>query len=394
MDRYYKERFQTLRHLIRDVAPLSDVTRIIETVRDELRRIVPNAMEVCILLLDEDAAQYTHSLQCSLYDTPVSCQSCKRDRPAVRKAVARKKPVVVRMSDPIIRPDKSFVDVGPECAMPIFVEKDVLAIISVVIRPQTRFSRKDFFLIRDYADVLGTFISNAKRQWEMTQEKIRISKTLNHLTPFVPGSVRRMANENPELLTREKERRDVTILFLDLAGYTRLNRVVPEQEVNAVIETLFSSFVDPIHRFNGEINETAGDGLMIIFKDHSPEKNAENAVKAAFEVLERSFALGRSFSGFPVPIEVNMGINSGQALVGMTRLKGALETRMTFTASGNVTNIAARLSDKAQGGDILIGPGTRQLIGGLWPVYPLGEMNLKGIREPVVVHSLIQSRKK
>ena len=391
MDRFYQERFRILRHLIQDVAPLMDVSQIIETVREDLRRLVPQAMEVCILLLDEDAEQYTHSFQCSLYDTPVSCQSCKRDRPAVKKAIARKKAVVVEETDPITRPDNTQVMVGPECAMPVFVEERVLAVISVVIQPLTRFDRREFLIVRDYADVLGSLISTAKRQWEMTQEKIRISQTLSHLAPFVPGSVLRMADENPEMLSREKEQRHVTVLFLDLEGYTRLNRILPEEEVNSLIEKLFSSFVDPIHHFGGEINETAGDGLMILFKDQAPQVNAVNAVKAALEVVNRSRAVARSLSRDPGSIEVNMGINSGKALVGMTRLKGNLETRMTFTASGNVTNIAARLSDKARGGEILIGPETQRLIQGLWPVVELGPMKLKGITESLEVCSLILS---
>ncbi len=391
MNQYYEERFHTLRHLIRDVAPLMDVGQIIETVRDELRAAVPNAMEVCILLLDEDADKYTHSLQCALYNTPVSCQSCKRDRPAVKKAIDRKKAVVESKSQPILRPDNSELVVGAEAAMPVFVEAEVLAIISVVIQPLARFSRRDFFVIRDYADVLGTFISNAKQQWEVTQEKIRISKVLNHLTPFVPGSVRRMADEDPDLLTREKQQRNVTVLFLDIEGYTRLNRTLSEEEVNGVIETLFSSFVDPIHRFCGEINETAGDGLMILFKDHGPRGNAVNAVKAALEVRERGLSVTQSFPLNLDPIGINMGINSGRALVGMTRLKGALETRMTFTASGQVTNVAARLSDLAKGGEILLGPETRRLVADLWSVTVLGDVALKGIREPLSVYSLSPS---
>ncbi|MFO7862248.1 MAG: hypothetical protein R6U41_13590 [Desulfosalsimonas sp.] len=63
-----------------------------------------------------------------------------------------------------------------------------------------------------------------------------------------------------------------------------------------------------------------------------------------------------------------MGIKTGEALVGMTRMEGALDTRMTYTASGTVTNLAARLAEYAQGGDILFGQRTRSMIENLWPV--------------------------
>jgi len=395
MDHYYKERFHVLQDLINKIASLTETGDIIEAVREQLRSLIPNAMEVCVLLLDPDAAQSTSPLQCALYDRPVSCQSCKRDRPAVQQAIARKKAVVMSESEPIVRPDGSRMTVGSEYAMPVFVEDRILAIISVVIQPLTRYTRRDFYLIRDFADTLGTILLTARRQWEITREKIRISQTLAGLTPFVPGSVRRMADKNPELLSREKENKQVSVLFIDLEGYTGLSATRPEEQVNAVIEKVFSSFVDPIHRCHGEINETSGDGFMIIFKDHDPKTNAMNAVKAAFEIASRCGSVSRSlWEEFHLsdmgPLAVNMGISSGTALVGMTRFKGMLDTRMTFTASGSVTNIAARLSKHAEGGDILISQATRELIQGLWPVFDKSRATLKGIPDPLQIYSLLK----
>ncbi|MBU3950978.1 MAG: adenylate/guanylate cyclase domain-containing protein, partial [Proteobacteria bacterium] len=223
------------------------------------------------------------------------------------------------------------------------------------------------------------------------QEKIRISRMLANLSPFVPESVRHMVHKNPDLLTREKERKDISVLFLDLEGYTSLSLSRPEAEVNTIIEKMFSSFVDPIHRSHGDINETAGDALMIIFKDHDARTNAINSVKAAFEIAERNRAINRSLAEDMEPIDVNIGINSGSALVGMTRFTGSLDTRMTYTASGSVTNIAARLSDYAKGGDILIGEETQRMIQGLWPVYGLGPVILKGLKQPLNVFSLLRA---
>lgn len=391
MEKYYKERFEVQKKLIRNIAPLMEVNETIERVREDLRNLIPNAMEVCILLLDPDAKKYTSPLQCALYERPVDCQSCKRDRPAVKKAIKNKKAVVVSKSEPVKRLDNSFVIVGPEYAMPVFVEGKVLAVISVVIQPLTQYTRKDFFLIRDFADILGTIILNAKRQWEMTQEKIRISRMLANLSPFVPESVRHMVNKNPERLTQEKERKEISVLFLDLEGYTSLSASLPDAEVNGIIEKMFSSFVDPIHRSHGDINETAGDALMIIFKDHDAQTNAINSVKAAFEIVQRNKSINQSLEGDMDPIEVNIGINSGSALVGMTRFTGSLDTRMTYTASGSVTNIAARLSDYAKGGDILIGEETQRMIKDFWPVYGLGPVVLKGLKNSLQVFSLLKA---
>lgn len=390
MNQYYKERFEAQRRVSKKLASTMEVNEILERLRDEARNMVPIAMEVCILMLDPDAQKYTRPLQCALYDKPVNCISCKRKRHAIQKALSLKKGIVVSKSEPIIRPNGEQVEIGPETAIPVFVDDEILAIISVVAKPGTRFTRKGFYLIKDLSEIAGNAILAAKKHWEITQEKIEVSQMLTHLSPFVPQSVRRIVEKSPEMLKQEKESKEVTVLFLDLEGYTRLSARRSEIEVNEMVEKMFSSFVDPIHRSGGDINETAGDGLMIIFKDDDAKTNAFHAVKAAFDIHERNQQLNQLVSGDFEPVNVNIGINSGVALVGMTTFKGSLDTRMTYTASGPVTNLAARLADYAKGGDILIGETTKKMIEDLWPVFDKAWAHLKGIDEPQKVFSLLK----
>jgi class 3 adenylate cyclase len=388
MRKYYKERFEAQRRITSNVASIIEVNKILEKIREEARALVPSAMEVCILMIDPDASKYTRPLQCALYDRPVNCLSCKRNRRAVQKALDKKKGIVISSSEQIRRPDGTLIETGPEMALPIFVNKEILGIINLVSRPGTRFSRKDFYLMRDLSETAGDILLRTKKQWEITQDKIKISQMLAHLSPFVPQSVRRIVEHHPEMLDQEKKNMDVTVLFLDLEGYTHLSSSRPETEVNEMVEKMFSSFVDPIHRSGGDINETAGDGLMIIFKNDDAVTNATHAAKAAFDIHQMNIGLNKKLSDRFDPINVNIGINSGTALVGMTRFKGSLDTRMTYTATGSVTNIAARLADYAKGGDMVIGEATKKMIEGLWPVYDLGEVHLKGLDNPVRIYSL------
>ena len=388
MKKYYRERFEAQRRFTSKVASSIEVNEILEKLREEARSLVPSAMEVCVLMIDPDAPKYTRPLQCALYARPVNCLSCKRNRNAVQKALDKKKGIVISSSEPIRRPDGTLIQTGPEMALPIFVNKEILGIINLVSTPGTRFSRKDFYLMRDLSETAGDIILRTKKQWEITQDKIKISQMLAHLSPFVPQSVRRIVEHHPEMLDQEKKSMEVSVLFLDLEGYTHLSTSRPETEVNEMVEKMFSSFVDPIHRSGGDINETAGDGLMIIFKNDDAVTNATNAVKAAFDIHRMNMDLNRRLSDRFDPINVNIGINSGTALVGMTRFKGSLDTRMTYTATGTVTNIAARLADYARGGDMVIGEATKKMIEGLWPVFDLGEVHLKGIDNPLRVYSL------
>jgi class 3 adenylate cyclase len=388
MKQFYRERFEAQQRIARKLAYTLEVNEILEMLREEIRHLVPSVMEACIVLLDPDAKNYTRPLQCALYGRPVNCLSCKRNRSAVQKALDRKKGIVISKSEPILRRDGTRVETGPEAAIPVFVDGETVAAVNVVARPGTRFSNKDFHFIKDISETVGYTILNAKRHWEMTQEKIKISRMLDHLSPFVPQSVRSIVEDDPGQLKLDKERKDVTVLFLDLEGYTRLTANRPEAEVNEIVEKVFSRFVDPIHRSGGDINETAGDGLMIIFKNDDARTNAVHAVRAALDIAERSSEPVLGGRAVLEPIHVNMGINSGSALVGMTRFKGSMSTRMTYTATGRVTNIAARLSDLAKRGDILIGEETARLIQGLWPVFDRGKVLLKGIDEPMQVYSL------
>lgn len=129
---------------------------------------------------------------------------------------------------------------------------------------------------------------------------------------------------------------------------------------------------------------------MIIFKDDDPATNAVNAVKSAFDIFDRNREISQGLSWDVGPINVNIGINSGKALVGLTRFMGSLETRMTYTASGPVTNVAARLAAHARGGEILIGEETKRMIEGLWPIHDRGQAQLKGLEQPIRIYSLIQ----
>ena len=289
-----------------------------------------------------------------------------------------------------MRPDGSQVEIGPEAAVPAFSGDKILVLLSVVGKPGTEFSAKDFFHLEDFANAARNVVLRARQHWLMTNEKLEISKMLTHLSPFVPQSVINMIKKDPKRLMQAKEKKAVTVLFLDLEEYTRLSAKLSEVEVNEIVETLFSSFVDPIHRSQGDINETAGDGLMIIFKEGDLKTNAISSVKTAFEINERSLEFNKALPLKIDSINVNMGINAGTALVGMTRFKGSIGTRMTYTASGPVTNLAARLASHAKGGDILINEETKRLIDGQWPIYDRETTTLKGIAEPMNVYSMLR----
>jgi class 3 adenylate cyclase len=181
-----------------------------------------------------------------------------------------------------------------------------------------------------------------------------MEKIKSHLSRFVPQTVRDRVEANPEAPDLEKCERDVTILFLDIAGYTALSQNHDANAINQLVEIYFSSFLEHIYEHGGDINETAGDGLMLIFQHEDQNRHARNAVETALAIQSKVLAInakhGAQFEG----VSINIGINSGPALVGSTRLESLAGNRWTYTASGMVTNIAARAGKVATNGKILI----------------------------------------
>jgi class 3 adenylate cyclase len=208
-----------------------------------------------------------------------------------------------------------------------------------------------------------------------------------HLSKFVPASVKRLIETAPDAPALDKHDQDVTVLFLDIAGYTRLSAQHSRDTMNALVERYFSRFLDAIYKYNGDINETAGDGLMMLFQDDDPQRHATNAVLTALAIQRQTRALNRTAAPADV-ITINIGINSGIAAVGSTRFEGLTGARWTYTASGPVTNIAARLAELATHGEIYVGEATAERVKESFQLRALGTHHAKNIPEPLVVYAV------
>jgi class 3 adenylate cyclase len=184
-----------------------------------------------------------------------------------------------------------------------------------------------------------------------------------------------------------KRERDVSVLFLDISGYTRLSEQLPPEALNTLVEQYFSTFLDRLHEAGGDINETAGDGFMAIFQDTNRYLHAIKAIDTALALLTATETLNQGNSEHPLAIHI--GLNSGPVFIGATRFEGLRNTRWTFTASGPVTNLAARLAGVAEAGQLLIGPETVRRLGDRYHLASLGHKHLKNIADAVEIHRVL-----
>ena len=109
----------------------------------------------------------------------------------------------------------------------------------------------------------------------------------DHFAKFVPEPVKRLAAADPDSLElSQKVERDVTVLMLDVSGYSRLSEELPAEQLSQLVERYFSAFLDLIREADGDINETAGDGFMAIFLNDDDTEHPVAAVHTALRLLQ------------------------------------------------------------------------------------------------------------
>jgi predicted ATPase/GAF domain-containing protein len=209
---------------------------------------------------------------------------------------------------------------------------------------------------------LSETLAQSSQDLDAARSKLDLlEKAKLELAKFVPESVQRAIDENPDAPQLSKRLADVSVLFLDIAGYTRMCETLGTDRAHQAVQRYFSSYLGEVVANGGEIAETAGDGLMILFQDPDPAVNASNAAAAALAIRRKTLELNSN--GPPEEaVVVNVGINSGPASLGASKFESAAGTRYTYTATGSTTNIAARVGASAVGGEILVTAETAERI--------------------------------
>jgi class 3 adenylate cyclase len=219
--------------------------------------------------------------------------------------------------------------------------------------------------------------------------KVEILESIKtSLSKFVPTTVCRIIEKSPTASIFESREQDVSVLFLDIEGYTRICERLSALEVNQVIESYFSEIVEAIHANEGDINETAGDGLMVLFLNEDKKTNALQAVRTAMTIRQGMSRDQKSPDAVPERLIVNVGINSGPALVGAAKFDSYTGSRWTYTARGMITNIAARIGSMATGGKVLLSASTADRVKEEFSLASLGRFRLKNVSEEVEVFSV------
>ena len=268
--------------------------------------------------------------------------------------------------------------------------------LQAINKQSSDFTSGDQQLLTSISHYVAIALENAKLYEDVKNYSEELKAKLNHietlervksqLTKFVPTSVRKLVEEDPGKRVFEKVPMDVSVLFLDIEGFSKITESYDQKLVNDMVESHFSSYLECIYRHEGEVNETSGDGLMVIFKEAPKEMLAQKAVAAGLEIISENKRLNNEYVSPWGPVDLHMGINTGEAWVGSTKMKTLTGERWTYTASGLVTVLAARIGAKSSGTRLFVGPETYRCIKDSCESEFMGEQDLKNVKKPVSIY--------
>ncbi len=190
------------------------------------------------------------------------------------------------------------------------------------------------------------------------------------------------------------DRRQVTVIFADLSGFTALNDAAKTpaevEQVVRLINELLKELSEAIYEYDGYIDKYIGDEIMALFgAPVAHENDPELALRAALVMMERlaEFNANPPFP-LPEPLGMHMGINTGMVIAGMV----GTDRKRSYTVMGDVVNVAARLESASTRGQIFVNEDTYNLTNRLFVFEEKDPIKVKGKPEPLKVYQLISAR--
>jgi class 3 adenylate cyclase/HAMP domain-containing protein len=214
----------------------------------------------------------------------------------------------------------------------------------------------------------------------------RIRKLERFLAPQVAQLI---ASSDGHDALLQSHRREVTVVFCDLRGFTAFTEATEPEEAMNVLREYHAALGELIFRYEGTLDRYAGDGVMILF--NAPiqfEDHTKRAVKMACEMRDTIGALTEKWRNRGHSLGFGMGIALGYATLGQI----GFEQRLEYAAIGSVTNLASRLCDEAKAGQIVV---ARRVYGAVeqWvEARPLDDLVLKGFNHPVLAMEILRWR--
>jgi class 3 adenylate cyclase len=235
---------------------------------------------------------------------------------------------------------------------------------------------------RDYLSGKNAFLENEVQL--RTKELVKLNRLTRY---FSPKLAERLLSDDDFDRVRRK---NLTIFFTDIRGFTRISDEVEPEDLFNMLNEYFTQMTQVVFRFGGTLGKCFGDTVMGFFGD--PEEcpsHAEVAVRMALEMQAKAKLINeRSHFWKDYPLNIGIGINTGFVTVGNV----GMENHKDYTVIGRHVNLAARLTEEAKAGQILITNKTHCLVENLFNTEPVGQIGVKGFDSPIMAYKVLRNK--
>jgi adenylate cyclase len=237
------------------------------------------------------------------------------------------------------------------------------------------------FAIAPGFGLMSGLLSGTYSAWQSHQTHQRVVDLFGR---YVPRAVVQQLMLKPmlETLAMGGEKREVTVMFADIRGFTTFSEDLPPEEVVKQLNALLRVMVDSTFRYQGTLDKFIGDAILVLF--NAPLDQPDHTVLA----LRTAREIQQQLRGHPSGLGVGIGVHRGEAVVGSI----GTPQRMEYTAIGSTVNVASRLCDVARSGEVIVSADVLNALDSEFQFESLPPVTVKGIKHPLTAARLVQER--
>jgi class 3 adenylate cyclase len=268
---------------------------------------------------------------------------------------------------------------GTLLSLPVLFNDELVGVFGLSRREVSPFEQSEIDLMTTFADQSAIAIANANLFETVERQRVELSR---FLSPEVAALV--SSEEGAQLLAGH--RRYITVVYFDLRGFTAFVETAEPEELIDVIRSYHEAAGELVFAHGGTLEHFAGDGLMVFFNDPVPVDGHElQAVRLALAMRERVAELASGWRKRGYELGLGAGIAVGHATLGRIGFEG----RYDYGVLGTVTNLAARLSDEASPGQILLSQRAYAAVEEQVKAEKVSDLTVKGFSKPVPAYEVL-----
>jgi class 3 adenylate cyclase len=219
------------------------------------------------------------------------------------------------------------------------------------------------------------------------RSELSFDEKIAKIQKYLPGGITEKILAQRDRI--QGERRQVTVMFCDMEGFTAFTEKVGPEEAYGIMDGVYELLIHKVHDYEGTVNEMTGDGIMALFGapialEDAPQRAIRSAMAIHREMGIFSDKIRQEKEGVP-PLKMRIGIHTGPVVVGTL----GNDLRVEFKAVGDTVNLASRVESLAVPGATYVTEETFRLAEGLFRFEALGQREVKGKKEPVNIYRVI-----